>query len=104
MHELKAFDLTFMKLATYSTDQTTLQDKINNLNSNHEKSVPMRVEFVRLKSYENTESAGEVFRSSVSARRSSSISRCIFNLIDFLYFANYFTNSSSKYRVRTSSS
>ena len=60
MHELKAFDLTFMKLATYSTDQTTLQDKINNLNSNHEKSVPMRVEFVRLKSYENTESAGEV--------------------------------------------
>jgi len=37
-----------------------LQDKINNLNSNHEKSVPMRVEFVRLKSYENTESAGEV--------------------------------------------
>ena len=60
MHELKAFDSTFMKLATYSTDQTTLQDKINNLNSNHEKSVPMRVEFVRLKSYENTESAGEV--------------------------------------------
>ena len=49
-----------MKIATYSTENFTLQDKINNLNSNHEKSVPMRVEFVRLKSYENTESAGEV--------------------------------------------
>ena len=49
-----------MKLTTYSTEQYTFQDKINNLNSNHEKSVPMRVEFVRLKSYENTESAGEV--------------------------------------------
>ena len=37
-----------------------LQDRINDLNSDHKKSVPMRVEFVRLKSYENTESAGEV--------------------------------------------
>ena len=51
---------TLVKIATYSTENFTLQDKINNLNSNHEKSVPMRVEFVRLKSYENTESAGEV--------------------------------------------
>ena len=51
---------TLVKVATYSTENFTLQDKINNLNSNHEKSVPMRVEFVRLKSYENTESAGEV--------------------------------------------
>ena len=44
-----------------------LQDKLNNLNSNHEKSVPMRVEFIRLRSYENTESSGEVQIVGVSA-------------------------------------
>ena len=44
-----------------------MQDKLNNLNSNHEKSVPMRVEFIRLRSYENTESSGEVQIVGVSA-------------------------------------
>ena len=36
-------------------------DKINNLNSNHsEGSVQVAVDFIRAKSYENTESTGEI--------------------------------------------
>jgi hypoxanthine phosphoribosyltransferase len=37
-----------------------LQDKLNTLNSHHDKSVQISVDFVRLKSYENTSSTGEI--------------------------------------------
>ncbi len=37
-----------------------MQDKLNTLNSHHDKSVQLAVDFVRLKSYENTESSGEI--------------------------------------------
>ena len=77
-----------MKLTTYSTEQYTFQDKINNLNSNHEKSVPMRVEFVRLKSYQNTESAGEVQIVGVSSEELVNLKVYIF--ISYSLFCNLF--------------